>query len=405
MRSRRAASSSCWWRRRRGAGRVVDDLLGAGDGVELGERPLGLGLRGAGCGGSRRGDVPRRARARSSSASSWWRRSSRARRSGPSSRPGRWGAVPLSSARRAWAGWSIQSVAMQRAKTSTAVSSPVVAMNASLVSRAAGHRRRRGCGRRSARSRKTRPRSTVRPWAPRRCGRRRGRRARRRSGRGGRTVPWRPVTVSDPSGWMAVDGPHGPVADHLAAVGDEAAVVAAGWRSRRRRRRARRRRSSVAAVGVDLTGVEARLLAAVVEPLGGLVGRCHQQAPSCPPGVAPTRRATAARSIWLEGAAVEAAVGVVDVGDVDVTAAQPQAGVAFPVVARSGGPGRARWRRRCRRAGRTCRRGRRRRTAAGRRRARPASPSRRRGRPARRAWRSGSMPASSTMTVAPTGRS
>ena len=49
------------------------------------------------------------------------------------------GGMPVSSARRAWAGWSIQSVARQRANTSTAVSSPCEGDEGLVGVAAAGH--------------------------------------------------------------------------------------------------------------------------------------------------------------------------------------------------------------------------------------------------------------------------
>ena len=116
-----------------------------------------------------------------------------------------------------------------------------------------------------------------------------------------------------------VDGPHGPVADHLTSIGREPSVVltscdlvtgvdlvgADG---------------EVPAAGVDLACVDAGLLAALVEAFDGFVGRRHQQAlvaglASFPP------RGDAGSFHLIQGAAVESAIGFVHLGDSDVTAA------------------------------------------------------------------------------------
>ena len=86
-----------------------------------------------------------------------------------------------------------------------------------------------------------------------------------------------------------------------------------------------------AAVGVELPGPQPELLGALVEPVDGFVGGGHQRdgltgVAVRPPGVH--------RGAFhgVGGAAVQPAVLVVDVGDVEVTVAQAQAGVAFPRV-------------------------------------------------------------------------
>ena len=87
----------------------------------------------------------------------------------------------------------------------------------------------------------------------------------------------------------------------------------------------------VAAVGVDLAGLDAVLLAALVQHRDGFVGGCHQQhviagLTVLPPGVDGGSFHLSCRT------AMQAIMRVVDLEDIDVALSETQACVAFPLV-------------------------------------------------------------------------
>ena len=174
------------------------------------------------------GRIRRRPSARSRSLVSWWRRSSSPRRTGPSRSPARCGASSWSSARRVWAGWSIQSRDQAAGED---VSGGVLAPHGQVGvvgggAAAHGHVQVPHI---------TRPVSTTkRAWLDG---------AALGSGGGGGVgqldvlgdVAGREVDGAVPAGGGEAvvgvdggDGPVGAVADHLASVGDQLPVVAAG---------------------------------------------------------------------------------------------------------------------------------------------------------------------------------
>ena len=128
----------------------------------------------------------------------------------------------------------------------------------------------------------------------------------------------------------SIDGPRRAVADHVAAVGAQPAVVVACGDLV-----ADEDPSTcdpgVSTVRVDLAGVDADELGSFVEHGDDLVRRCHQQHLVAGLSVSPPRMDGVA--FHLRGrAAAEALVRVVEVEDVDVAAAESEAGVAFPCI-------------------------------------------------------------------------
>ncbi len=87
----------------------------------------------------------------------------------------------------------------------------------------------------------------------------------------------------------------------------------------------------MSAVRVDLAGFDAGPLTALVESFSGFVGRCHQQrllasGAKFPPAID-------AGSFHLrDRAAVEPAVGLIDLRNRDVTTSQTKAGLSFPFL-------------------------------------------------------------------------
>ena len=128
----------------------------------------------------------------------------------------------------------------------------------------------------------------------------------------------------------SIDGPRRSVADHVATVGAQATVVVA-CDDLVADEDSSACDPGVSTVRVDLAGVDANELDSFVEHGDGLVRRCHQQHLVAGLPVAPPRVDRIA--FHLRGPpATEALVRVVVVENVDVAAAESEAGVAFPCV-------------------------------------------------------------------------
>ena len=114
-----------------------------------------------------------------------------------------------------------------------------------------------------------------------------------------------------------VNAPHGPVADHLTPIGREPPFVLTG-RDLVAGMNLVGANGDVSAAGVDFISVDAGLLAALVEAFGCFVGRRHQQTLVAGPSAFPPG-SDAGSFHLIQGARVEPAVLLVDLGDGDVT--------------------------------------------------------------------------------------
>ena len=114
-----------------------------------------------------------------------------------------------------------------------------------------------------------------------------------------------------------VNGSNGPVADHLTPIGREPPFVLTG-RDLVAGMNLGDTHGEMPAAGVDLASVDAGLLAALVEAFGCFVGRRHQQTLVAGPSAFPPG-SDAGSFHLIQGARVEPAVLLVDLGDGDVT--------------------------------------------------------------------------------------